>query len=269
MPDLLPEDSAIELGERGIGAAAGLFEGIRCARAVRMPPPAPARLEEIAAAAARPAAGTGGGEWLGEAESIGLLAGAGMPLPPFAIAGDAEAAVTAAAGIEGPVAVKLSRPGLRHKSEAGALALALTGADEVRAAAERLLALPEGAGGELIVEGMAAGEAELIVAARRDGVVPVLAIGLGGVWIEALDDVAIVPLPASRERVEEALRGLRAAALLRGRGGGALDIGAAAQFGSRLGELLVEEDLDLIEVNPVLLGREGCVAVDALARRRA
>ena len=88
-------------------------------------------------------------------------------------------------------------PGLRHKSEAGALALGLEGGDAVRAAGERLLALPEADGrASLLVEEMAARRGR---AARRrpaDGVVPALVVGLGGIWAEALDDVAIVPLPA-------------------------------------------------------------------------
>ena len=69
----------------------------------------------------------------------------------------------------------------------------------------------------------------MIVAARGDGVVPALVIGLGGIWTEALDDVAIVPLPASPERVEESLSSLRGAAVLRGdRDGRALDLSSAA-----------------------------------------
>ncbi len=100
---------------------------------------------------------------------------------------------------------------------------------------------------------MAGDGVELIFAVRRDGVVPALLVGTGGIWAEALDDVALVPLPASPERVERALRGLRAAPLLTGaRGGPAIDLAAAARFGSRLGELALAHGLDLLEVNPAL-----------------
>jgi hypothetical protein len=115
---------------------------------------------------------------------------------------------------------------------------------------------------------MAGEGTELIFAVRRDAVVPSLLVGIGGIWAEALDDVAIVPLPASPARVERALRGLRAAPLLTGtRGRPAVDLAAASRFGSRLGELALEHDLDLLEINPALASPRGCVALDALARR--
>ena len=63
---------------------------------------------------------------------------------------------------------------------------------------------------------MAAPGVELVVAARRDAVVPALVVGLGGVWTELLGDAAVVPLPATAERVEAALRSLRGAGLLTG-----------------------------------------------------
>jgi hypothetical protein len=120
----------------------------------------------------------------------------------------------------------------------------------------------------LLVERMAGDGVELIFAVRRDGVVPALLIGVGGIWAEALDDVALVPLPASPDRVEQALRGLRAGSLLTGgRGGPAVDLAAAARFGSRLGELALSHGLDLLEVNPALASPTGCVALDAVAIR--
>ena len=91
--------------------------------------------------------------------------------------------------------------------------------EELRDAVEQLLALPAADGATLLVERMDGGRCRATLAARRDGVVPVLAVGLGGIWAEALDDVALVPLPASPARVERALRSLRGAAVLAGRRG--------------------------------------------------
>jgi hypothetical protein len=109
---------------------------------------------------------------------------------------------------------------------------------------------------------------ELLVAARADAVVPALVIGLGGVWAEAFDDVAIVPLPADSERVKQAIGSLRgASALGGGRGGEPVDLDAVASLAAHVGSLLLETGLDLIELNPVVVHRAGCVALDALARR--
>ena len=104
-----------------------------------------------------------------------------------------------------------------HKTRSGALALGIASAGGARRrarAAGRAARAP--AGRDLLVERMAPPGLELIVAARADAVVPALVVGLGGAWAEALDDVAIVPLPAEPERVEAALRSLRGAALLSG-----------------------------------------------------
>jgi acetyltransferase len=182
------------------------------------------------------------------------------------VADSEDDAAAALAEIGGPVALKLSAPSLRHKSEAGALALGLAAEDELRAAHRRLSALPVD-GASMLVERMAAPGAELLVAARADAVVPALVIGLGGIWVEVMDDLAVVPLPAAPERVLWALHGLRGAALLTGgRGRPALDVAAAASVAAAAGELLLERGLALIELNPVLVYESGAVVVDAAAR---
>lgn len=117
----------------------------------------------------------------------------------------------------------------------------------------------------MLVEAQAAPGLEMIVAARREGVVPTLTVGLGGIWTEAFADVACVPLPATPDRVRRAIEGLRGHALLAGaRGGVAYDVDALCLAASRIGDLLLAEGLSLIEVNPLIVGHEDCVAVDAV-----
>jgi hypothetical protein len=111
---------------------------------------------------------------------------------------------------------------------------------------------------------------ELLIAARADAVVPALVIALGGTLVETLDDVAVVPLPADRDRCKAAMLSLRGAPALTGaRGAGAVDVDAAAALAAGVGSLLLDSGLDLLELNPVVVHRKGCVAVDAIGRRPA
>ncbi len=166
------------------------------------------------------------GAWLGEAEAKALLRDAGVAVPGGAVAADEDDAVRLAAALGGPVAIKASSAALQHKSEAGALVLDVAGEDAVRAAyravraaADAALGAADGrrpgprrpapadsAGAVILVEAMASPGVELVVAARRDAVVPALVVGLGGVWTELLGDVAVIPLPATPERVAAGLR---------------------------------------------------------------
>jgi acyl-CoA synthetase (NDP forming) len=265
LPELLDDEAAWRFIQAGIPAVAGLRTGLVCAAALERPPGDPDRLREIAAAAAR-ASLTAGGEWVSELEAKRLLRAAGVSVVEGRLAADEDDAVRALAELGGNVAVKLSDPAVQHKSELGAVCLAVRDEAQVRSAYRRL----SGLGAGVLVERMAAPGVELLVAARTDGVVPALVIGLGGVWTEVLDDVAIVPLPASAARIERALRSLRGASLLTGgRGGTPVDVGAAARIAARVGELLLEDALELIELNPVLVSPEGALAVDATVRRRA
>jgi acetate---CoA ligase (ADP-forming) len=270
LPDLIDETAIEELDDDGVPLVAGIATALRCVRALREPGANAARMREIAAAAAHAARvdNTSDNGWIGEAEAKNALRDFGVPVPDGRLASDPGDAAAAARELGWPVALKLTGAALRHKSDAGALALDVVGDEDVEAQSRRLLALPESADAELLVERMADPGVELLVAATTDGVVPALVIGLGGIWAEALDDVAIVPLPASPERVERALRSLRGAALLTGgRGREPVDLAALATLGANAGRMLLDEGLALLELNPVVATPAGAVALDAVARR--
>jgi acetate---CoA ligase (ADP-forming) len=271
LPDLLDDAAARELSARGIPAVAGLRTALRCVRALRSPPGDPSRLRSIAAAAAAARAGLNGHRagWLGEAEAKRLLREHELPVPEGAELdlGDERGCIAAAEELGWPVALKLSGPEVRHKSDSGALALGIAGEDELRRAHARLASLPGASGARLLVERMAEPGVEMLVSARADAVVPVLTVALGGIWTEALADAAVIPLPADADRVAAGIRSLRGAELFSGgRGGEAMEIDAVADVAARLGDLLLDRGLELIELNPVLVRGDGCVAVDALAR---
>jgi acyl-CoA synthetase (NDP forming) len=269
LPDLLDHEAALEFAGRGLPSIAGLRSALLCARAVRVPPGGPDRLREVAAAARgarRDGAEPSG--WLSEAAAKDLLRGAGIAVPDGGEADDADGCLEIAERIGWPVALKLSGPEVPHKSEVGGLALGVADREALLDAYVRLRAAPVDASARILVERMVDPGVELLVSARSDGVVPTLMVGLGGIWTEALADVAVVPLPAAPERVEQALRSLRGAALMTGgRGREPLAIEAAGQLAARLGELLLDERLTLIELNPVAVTVDGAIALDALATR--
>jgi len=180
----------------------------------------------------------------------------------------------AASEIGFPVALKLGRPALAHKTEAGAVALNLRNAEEVERAAaamtESVARYTPGLKPErFLVEKQVAGAvAELIVGINRDpqfGLVMV--VGMGGVLVELVEDAATLLLPTSRDTVASALGGLKVAKLLKGyRGNPAGDVEAAidaimaiAAFADAHRDRLVE-----LDVNPLMVLPKGAVAVDAL-----
>jgi acyl-CoA synthetase (NDP forming) len=265
LPELLDDDAAARFAEAGVPAIAGLRSGLAVAAALERPAGDPGRLHEIAVAAGRGA--RNGGGWLSEHDAKELLRERGLPVVEGRLVADEDDAVAALAELGGRAAAKLAAPSLQHKSDIGALALDITDDAAMRTAHARLVALAV-PGAAVLVERMADPGAELLVSARADGVVPALVIAAGGLWTELLGDVAVIPLPATPERVEEAIAGLRAAPLFTGgRGRPALDVAAAARLAAATGELLLDARLALVELNPVFVHERGVTVVDAAAAR--
>jgi acetate---CoA ligase (ADP-forming) len=274
LPDLIDDHASSELADHGVPAVAGLRTALACVHAVRLEGGDPERLRAIAGAArARRPSGTDASRnddgWLDEIEAKELLRSGGIPVPQGTVVASEDECAVAAAALGGPLALKVATPGLRHKSEVKGVRLSVRGEADARSAYRGIASTPAGAAGRVLVERMAPAGVELFIAARADAVVPALVIGLGGMWVEALDDVAIVPLPADANRCREAMLSLRGAPLLTSeRGGAPADLGSAARLASAVGALLLETGLDLLELNPVVVHREGCVALDAIGRRR-
>ncbi len=267
LPELLDDAAAWDLAQAGVGAAAGLRTGLRCVAARLVSQGGPHRLREIAASARRVPGGTPG-EWLSEHDAKERLRAGGVSVPPGRVVLGEDDAVAALRELDGDsLVLKLSSTRVQHKSELGGVVVGLDTEDDVRAAYPRVAALALEHDGVVLAERMAAPGIELIVAARTDGVVPALVLGLGGIWTELLDDVAIVPLPADADRVETALRSLRGAPVLLGtRGGVGVDLGCVARLAQRLGQILLDDGFSVIECNPVIAGPSGAVAVDAAVR---
>ncbi|WP_420992115.1 acetate--CoA ligase family protein [Cupriavidus sp. 30B13] len=212
---------------------------------------------------------------LDEAAAKALLALAGIPVNAGVVVADAEAARQAAPAVGFPLALKVVSPDIVHKSEVGGVALNLRSAQEVADALGAMAARIAAGWPRARIEGwflqrMAGGEVELLVGARRDPQFgPMVVVGSGGVLVELLRDVVLLPAPVSAGAARAALASLKLAPLFAGyRGGAPVDLDAAVDVLVRFGALAAqmgERDFE-IEVNPLKLGADGCVAVDARAR---
>src|SRR6185295_3641399 len=209
-------------------------------------------------------------EWLGKQ----VLAAAGIRVPDGALAGTADAAVAVAARIGYPVVLKAQAAALSHKTEAGGVILNLADERALRAAWDTLAANVKRAAPGIVLDGalvetMAPKGVELMVGAKRDPAWgTVLLVGLGGIWVEALGDVQLLPVDADETQIVEALRRLRSAKLLAGfRGAPPADIEAVAQVVKGLGRLMLTVPaLTEIDVNPLVVHAkgQGATALDAL-----
>ena len=166
-----------------------------------------------------------------------------------------------------PVVVKILAREIAHKSEVGGVQLDVRDEPSLRAALERLDAIPLGSARRYLVEEMAAPGLELIVGAVRDvSFGPTVMVGLGGLFAEALEDTAIRLAPLTLGEAQEMIDELHGARLLGGfRGSSPLDRAALAETVVRLGDLLsADSNLHEVEINPLRVYQQGVVALDAL-----
>jgi acyl-CoA synthetase (NDP forming) len=209
---------------------------------------------------------------LPEYEGKAYLAALGIAVPPGGLARSASEAADIATRIGYPVALKAQAAALAHKSDAGGVALKIADAAALDAAWQSMHARIAAAQPGLVLDGvlveaMAAPGVELIVGARRDPAWgPVVMVGLGGIWTEALDDVRLMPADLPREQVIAKIGRLRGAKLLHGlRGAPGVDIAAIADVAVTLGALIrARPEIAEIDINPLVAYPSGVLALDAL-----
>jgi acyl-CoA synthetase (NDP forming)/GNAT superfamily N-acetyltransferase len=210
-----------------------------------------------------------GGGWLPPAEVSGLLGCYGVPLVSTSVVTSADQAAARAAGLGGQVVLKADVPGMLHKSDEGAVALALSSGKDVRAAYRRFQAAFGGRLAGAVIQPMVAGGTEVIIGAVEDPVFgPVVVFGLGGVAIDVLGDHAARLAPLTGADADDLIHSVRAAPLLLGhRGTPAVDVAGLRDALLRVSQLT--DDLPQVaelDLNPVIARPDGVFAVDARIR---
>ena len=199
--------------------------------------------------------------WLATDKAASLLSEHGLPLVPWSLAGSVNDAVQAAESFGYPVVLKAVRSDLLHKSDQGGVRLGLSGPDEVATAGELLLELHPGS--ELLVQQQHHG-VEVIVGGLRDPEFgPVVLVGMGGVDVEAHDDVVLALAPLGLDEAEAMVRRLRGAPALLGARRPAVDLTSLAEVVCCLGRLMADHPgMEEVDLNPVLARPDGCTVVD-------
>jgi acyl-CoA synthetase (NDP forming) len=197
-------------------------------------------------------------------EARQLLSGPGVPFVEARRVTTLAAARSAARELGFPVVLKALASS--HKSDAGGVRLSLAGESEMESAftdmASRLK--PAAFSVERMVD--SSGAVELLVGVRRDpSFGPVVVVGMGGLYAELLQDLAVALAPLSQSAAEDLVRSLRAAPLLTGaRGRPPLDVAGAARVAADLSKLAAARpDLAEVEINPLLVRRIDVIALDA------
>jgi acetate---CoA ligase (ADP-forming) len=211
------------------------------------------------------------GEEVGGAEALRLVGDYGVPVIPARSAGSAAETVGAAEALGWPVALKTAAPGVGHKSDVGGVRLGLTDAAQLGAAYREMAA---SLGPRVLVTPMAPAGVEVALGVVYDATFgPLVLVAAGGVLVELLHDRRLALPPLDEPRARALIDGLRSRALLDGlRGMPPADVDALAAAVSRLSVLATDlgDAIEALDVNPVIVSTDGCVAVDALVipRRR-
>ncbi|HXO01513.1 MAG TPA: acetate--CoA ligase family protein [Stellaceae bacterium] len=215
------------------------------------------------------------GKVLTEVQAKALLAAYGVKRVPEFLATGEDDASEAAMRIGGAVALKVQSPDIVHKTEAGAVLLGLNGDAAVREGYRAVLARSKAAHPKakidgVLVQAMAKRGQEMILGVTRDPVFgPMLMVGLGGIHVEVLKDVAFAPVPLDAEDALALIGELKGAALLDGvRGAKPADKAALAELMVALSRFAADhaEQIAEIDLNPVIVHEagEGLSVVDAL-----
>ena len=213
---------------------------------------------------------------LNEAQSLSVLARAGIPVIEHRLCESENEVVTAVADLEGAVVLKSCSRDLVHKSDLGLVRLGIRDPEQARAIFREFAGILDQHGlsnDGVIVAPVAQGRRELMLGGRLDPVFgPVVLIGDGGKYVEAMPDLRVLVWPFTGADVRRLLAQLRIAPLFEGvRGEPKLDANAVCDAAVALGGLLSDSGAGVIsvDINPLLVGADGygCVGLDAVVYR--
>jgi len=200
---------------------------------------------------------------LTEHESKKLLAEYGIPVTREAVARSRDDALLLSREIGFPVAMKISSPDIAHKNAAGCVFLDV-GKPDVGAAFETIVAnakkhAPDARIDGVLVQEMVPRGTEIVIGIKCDSQFGhAVMFGLGGIFVEVLDDVSFRIVPLTKQDAIEMTEEIRGRSILAG-----CDVGAIVDTIRRVSEMAVKEKIFELDINPLIACDRGVVAVDA------
>jgi len=208
-----------------------------------------------------------------EVDSLALLAEAGVPVVSHRLCRSADEVREAFAALGAPVVIKGCSSEVTHKSELGIVALNIRDGDQAVDTYHRIVDKLGTAGVAfegVLVARMVNGRREMMLGAHRDPVFgPVIVLGDGGKYVEAMPDVRVLIAPVTPELVRDTLSRLRIAPLFAGvRGEPPMDMDAFVDAVMAVSHIMTAADsrIESIDINPLIVATAGggCLAVDAV-----
>ncbi len=208
--------------------------------------------------------------------ALSLVTNLGIPVVGWQAATTGYDALMAAGDLGYPVCLKLAAPSLIHKTEVGGVILDLYSPEDVSAAFAKLTEvaekiLPPGEPWEVVVMPQVQGGEEIIIGTHRDRTFgPVIAFGAGGIWTEALEDVALRVAPINTEEAWSLILETKMGQILQGaRGRPPADLTSLCRALISLSQMMMAfPQIQEVDLNPVWVfpGSKGILALDARIR---
>ena len=212
---------------------------------------------------------------MGEVETRPLLEAYGIPLTPAGLAKDQHEAGKIAVQIGYPLVMKIVSRDILHKSDAGGIRLNLQSIDEVKEAFTDIMQTvrknkPGATVDGILLERMVPKGQEVIVGVKLDATFgPMLMMGMGGIYVELLKDVAFRIAPVTRDEIRQMILETYAGQLMQGfRGQPAMDVEAVVEVVGRIAQLALDFPMiSELEINPLIVyeAGKGVIAVDSRA----
>ncbi len=216
----------------------------------------------------------GVGGRVGELDALAIFSAYGISTVASRVARSADEAVAVAEEVGFPVVLKINSEEIGHKTDVGGVTVDVRTEEEVRAAFTGMMesvatSAPDADVDGILVQQFVKGGRETIVGVTHDPLFgPLIMFGLGGIYTEALKDVAFGLHPLSDVDAEEMVRSIRGFSILEGtRGEAPSDLGAIVETLQRVSQLVGDfEQISELDINPLLVFEDGSVAVDGLIR---